>query len=140
MQRREYTPGYVLKDNEFLLKIRLNTGYRGQPESVSTGYITKFNKDGSMPVDFKNWDANRWSPEKPEIPIYIHEEEFKNGWKLHSWRFGKSQNWARLIHPDGFTLEIYLNQFLEIIANDTLVNGELQGRYKWSDHKLIKEK
>jgi hypothetical protein len=140
MELRLYEEGYQLKENEYLLKIRLNTGYRGQHQSVSTGFITKFNQDGSMPISFKEWDANRWSPEKPEVPIYIHEENYRSGWKLHSWRFGKSQNWASVIHPNGFTLEIYLQQFLEIIENNTIINGEIMGNFKWENRKLIKEK
>ena len=135
---RLYEEGYKLQENEYLLKIRLNTGHRDY-QVPKTGFMTKFNKDGSMPVAFKNWDANRWSVEKPEIPIYVHTEDFKEGWKLYSCRFGQSQNWAALIHPDGFTVEVYLEHFLGIIETNTLVNGEIKGKFKWKDYELIKE-
>jgi hypothetical protein len=29
------------------------------------------------------------------------QETYRTGWKLISWRFGQSQNWARVRHPEG---------------------------------------
>jgi hypothetical protein len=133
MELRLYEEGYQLKENEYLLKTQ--PPRRG---TVPTGFITKFNKDGSMPVAFKDWGKFYPAYETPET--YIHEEFYRSGWKLSSWRFGQSQNWATLIHPNGFTLEIYLQQFLEIVENNTIVNGEIMGNFKWENRKLIKEK
>ena len=125
---RVYKEGYVLKDNEYMLKIRI-----GKP---STGFLSKFNKSGSMPVAFDNWGTTYHNPVK--LPIYVFEERPRSGWKLHSWRFGQSQNWATVIHPEGFTLEIYLQQFLEIIEENTIINGVIQGSFYWADNKLIR--
>jgi len=136
---KQYTEGYELKEDEFLLKLRTDS-YREHNTQIPTGYITKFNKNGSMAVDFANWGISRWSTtkEKP-LPIFIHKETYRTGWQLSSWRFGKSQQWAAVIHPDGFLLEIYLSQFLQLALNNTIVDGELIGEFRWEGHKLIKK-
>jgi len=71
------------------------------------------------------------------LPTYVFKETTREGWKLISWRFGQSQNWAILLHPERFTVEIYLNQFLEIMQNNTIINGEIIGKFYWKDHTLI---
>lgn len=132
----KYEVGYKLKDDEYLLKVVPNTWKDGSGK----GFLTKFNKDGSVPVAFKNWPCRRYGNNSPadfESPIYVHEETFSEGWKVMSWRFGQSQNWASLVHPKGFTVEIYLTQLLEIMKSHTIIKGELQGEFKWQDHKLI---
>lgn len=48
-----------------------------------------------------------------------------------------SQNWASLIHPNGYTIEIYLSQFLEIVQGFTIKKGVIIGEFKWEDNKLI---
>jgi len=139
-QFKEYSPGYELKENEYLLKIRPEDRWH----SVPTGFIAKLTKKGEVPEAFKKWGTEqrykdgKWGWSDP-LPTYIMEETFSSGWKLQSWRFGQSQNWASLIHPFGFTLEIYLQQFLEILKTTTVVNGEIQGEFKWEANKLIKK-
>jgi hypothetical protein len=129
-----YTEGYKLKDNEFLLKIRERDG-----QKIPTGFLTKFNKNGTMPVSFEEWGTYQYCRSlEPPLPIYIFEETYRSGWKIESWRFGQSQNWATMIHPEGFTVEIYLQQLLEIIKDSVVVNGELAAEYRWEDKKLIK--
>jgi hypothetical protein len=115
-----YQEGCKLKENDFLLKIR----------SDNTGFLTKFNKDETISHSFLNWSKDR--------PIYVFEETYKSGWKLKNWRFGQSQNWATLIHPEGFTVEIYLKQFLEIVLDNRIENGEIIGEFKWNKNKLYK--
>jgi len=132
----EYKKGYELKDDEYLLKVVPNAWNDGSGK----GFMTKFNKDGSMPVAFDNWPVRRYGNNSPadfEMPIRIHTETFSEGWRILSWRFGKSQNWASLVHPKGFTVEIYLTQLLEIMLEHTVIEGVLQGEFKWQDHKLI---
>ena len=132
MSYKAYTEGYVLEEDEYLLKIRLsNVG-----QITDTGFLSKFTQKGQFPKAFDEWGTNYYQREK--LPTYIFKETFKSGWKLLSWRFGQSQNWARVIHPEGFTLEIYLQQFLEIMQNNTVINGEIQGEFKWQDNKLVK--
>jgi len=131
-----YTDGYKLEEDEYLLKVQKNVWNDGSDK----GFLTKFNKDGSMPVAFKDWPCRRYTPTSEadfEMPIYIHKERFRPGWRIMSWRFGMSQNWASLIHPDGFTVEVYLDQLLEIIKEFSTSGGTLIGEFKWEGHKLI---
>ena len=129
---KAYVDGYELKDDEYMLKVRKND---------KVGFLVKYNKDGSIPKAFRQW-TDRYDYSKREcvecdLQITVHTEVFKSGWKIESWRFGKSQNWAKVIHPNGFKIEVYLSQLLEVIKNGDVVKGELQGEYKWEDHKLI---
>lgn len=131
-----------LQENEYLLKIRPKT--KGSKEH-DTGFLSKFNKDGSIPKAFDDWgvqhryylDLNH--PKEEPLPITVHVETFKKGWKIVAWRFGMSQNWATMLHPDGFTVEIKLQNLLELLKKNTLKKGELVGEFKWEDHKLIKK-
>lgn len=133
---RLYEKGDVLKDNEYLLKIR---GNRSENE-IPTGFLTKFNKDGSIPKAFDSWGTYSYSRVQNEMLFtYIFEETYRSGWKLFSYRFGKSQNWAEMIHPEGFIVEIYLTDLLDLIHENLIVNGELSGRFKWEGNKLIKD-
>lgn len=127
---------YNLKEDEYLLKIRPNN------DGTQTGFLTKLTKKGDLPVAFENWETQGWygKENKPNYPITLHKENFSKGWKLLRWRFGQSQNWATVIHPKGFTLEIYLKQFLEIVQENTIVKGEIQGEFKWENNILIKNK
>lgn len=130
---KKYIKGYQLEEDEYLLKIRNNR------DGTKTGFLTKLTQKGELPKAFENWENQYWygRGEKEVCPIYIHKESFYKGWKLLKWRFGQSQNWATIIHPAGFTLEIYLNQFLEIALNNTIEDGEIQGEFKWENNKLI---
>ena len=127
-----YKEGMKLGENQYLLKIRPTDKYTSE-----TGFLVKFNKDGSVPKVFKDWGVSRYSPTDP-LPIYIFEETFRKGWKLKEWRFGMSQDWATMIHPEGFTVEIYLNDFLNVVQKNTIKKGEIIGEFKWEDKKLIK--
>jgi hypothetical protein len=127
-----YVPGQKLEEGEYLLKLmNVNNEY-------NVGFLTLFNKNGSIPVNFTNW-GNGYRA-KIDLPIYVFKEEFNSGWKLESWRIGESQSWARLFHPEGFLVEIHLQNFLETVKTGDLIKGELQGKYKWEYSKLIKEK
>lgn len=137
MSYKLYTEGYVLENEEYLLKIRKSDGSgRGILGNFDTGFFSKFTQKGQFPKAFDEWGTSYYQKEK--LSTYVFRETFRSGWKLLSWRFGQSQNWARVIHPEGFTLEIYLQQFLEIMQNNTVINGEIQGEFKWQDNKLVK--
>jgi hypothetical protein len=123
----------VLNEDEYLLKIRPK---EYNCNGIPTGFITKYNKDGSMPKSFIEWGQMYGKP--IELPTTLHIESFKSGWEIVSWRFGMSQNWATMKHPDGFTLEIYLDNLLDIVKSSTIENGVLIGEYKWENRKLIK--
>jgi hypothetical protein len=141
---REYREEEKLKENQFLLKLRHDNVYDSvtgiwSPAKHKTGFLTKLTQKGVIPVKFHEWGGKQWSESGKDHPIYVFEERFRSGWKIVSWRFGKSQNWATVLHPEGFTVEIYLQQFLEVIKESTVVAGDLIGKFKWQDHKLIKE-
>jgi len=131
-----YKEGEPLKENEFLLKIRVN------PCKTNTGFMTKLNKDGSIPKAFKEWSVDKyWTPNSEhdkDFSIFKVEERFRNKWKIEGFRYGKSQNWAILVHPDCFTLEIYLDDFLKIIKENIIEKGVIIGEFKWDNNKLIK--
>lgn len=127
-----YIDNYQLKDNEYLLKI---------DESDKMGFLTKLTQKGLIPKAFDEWRYDfiylRKDKNKPKFPIYIHEEVPTNGWKLIKWRIGKSQEWATVMHPEGFMIEIYLTNFLEIVKNNTIINGVIQGQFIWKENKLV---
>lgn len=129
-----YIPGQILNENEYLLKVRPRNKY----SICDTGFFSKLTQKNVIPKPFDDWNYNEHY-DKTKLPIYVYTEEFKSGWKLFSWRFGKSQNWAIIIHPEGFTLEIYLNQFLDVIKDCTIINGEIIGEFKWEENRLIKK-
>jgi len=124
---QKYEAGYQLKENEYLFKNR-----------SGTGFLAKLNKNGTIPKNFDNWNIG-YGTNITKLPIYVFEETYRSGWKLSSWRFGESQNWAKVICPEGFSLEIYLQQFLSIVQNNTIVNGEIIGEFMWKENKLIKK-
>jgi hypothetical protein len=133
---KPYEDGYELKEDEYLLKIVKNSWQDGSDK----GFLAKHTQKGKIPEAFKNWPVRRYAGNSPadwDHPVYVHKETFGSGWRIMSWRFGQSQNWASLVHPKGFTVEIYLTQLLEIMKTHTVIEGVLQGEFKWQDHKLI---
>jgi len=134
---RLYEPGYKLQENEFLLKVRTRYAHT----TTDTGFLTKLTQKGELPKSFIDW-GKAYDYVKREYtsdpPIQIHTEDFRGGWKLESWRFGQSQNWASVITPEGWTVEIYLSQFLDIVKENTIINGEIIGEFKWEANRLIK--
>lgn len=115
-----------LEDNEYLLKVRDHDNF---------GYMTKYNKNGSMPKAFESWSRSYQTGE--DLPIQIHVEEFKKGWKFISYRTGESQSWATVQHPDGFKLEVYLSNMMDVVKYATIVKGEIIGKFKWEGKKLV---
>jgi hypothetical protein len=90
-QKRLYEPGYQLKENEYLLKIRPASRWHSLP----TGFLSKLTKKGEIPKAFTEWSTERhWHGGKLIIKaieeIYVVTEDFKAGWKLIEWRFGQS--------------------------------------------------
>lgn len=135
-----------LREDEWLLKIRetpskkiWQDGRWVETKPHKTGFLSKLTKKGELPKPFVNWGGIHYGESGRDLPIYVFKEDYRTGWELLSWRFGKSQNWATVMHPEGFTLEIYLDNFLEVIKNDTLDHGTILGEYKWIDNKLIKK-
>jgi hypothetical protein len=124
-----YKIGDKLEEDQFLLKT--STNYFG----TNIGYMTKFNKDKSIPKSFIEWHT--YGSGSTAIQTFIFDEYFRPGWKVVSERQGASQNWIVVMHPEGFTLEIYQHSFFELMKTITIVNGVLQGEFKWNANKLI---
>jgi hypothetical protein len=141
-----YDPTYgELLEDQWLLKIREDAQYGWDGEkhfiekTYKTGFLTKLTKKGELPKSFHEWGGARYGESGHDLPIYVFQEDYRSGWKLISWRFGKSQNWARMRHPEGFILEIYLDSFLEVVKDTTMDQGVIVDEYKWENNKLIKK-
>ena len=117
-----------LKENEYLLKVC---------EDRSLGFMTKLNQDGSVPKAFLNWSPNYRNVSVKET--FIFEETFREGWKVVTYRSGKSQDWVKVKHPLGFDVEIYMKNFFSIMGSTTIENKEIIGKFKWNKNQLIKE-
>lgn len=129
--QRPYVDGYKPLENEYLLKIRIDD---------NTGFMSKLTMKNALHKSFEEWGIYKYSrePQVP-LPIYVIEETYRSGWELISWRIGQSQEWATVLHPFGFTVEIYLTDFLNIVKNNVIVNGKIEGEFKWEGNKLIKK-
>ena len=114
-----------LKDDEYLLKIYDRSS---SAASYILGFMTKLNKDGTVPKAFERWQPNYRDTVKD---TFIMTETFKPGWKVHSYRTGKSQDWVKLVHPDGFIIEVYMEDFFEILADTSIIDSEIMGSFKW---------
>lgn len=115
-----------LKEDEFLLKIYFC--FRR-----NLGFMTKLNKDGSIPAAFKSWKPNYREPVKDS---YIIKEYPREGWKVTSYRTGP-QDWVKVRHPLDFVVEIYMKDFFNILLNHEIINGEIKGKFRWEAKKLI---
>ena len=132
------TYGPLLED-QWLLKLR-----NDYPNK--TGFLSKLTQKGALPVKFEDWNSTqsynretgKWDVTK-DTTTYVWQENYRSGWTLKNWRIGKSQEWAVVKHPEGFLLEIYLTNFLEILKQDITVFGVLSEEYKWEDNKLIRK-
>lgn len=134
-KKRRYKTGDSLGDNEYLLRVE-----------DDIGYLSKLNKDGSVSKNFIKWrNYGVWNSKtskteitkESELDIMIHRESFSSGWKFVSFRGGESQDWAVLKHPLGFEVEVYIHTFIDMIQDHTIINGVLQGQFKWSYSKLV---
>ncbi len=125
---RKFTEGYILEEDEFLLKIS-GSGYR--EHNANKGFLTKFTQKGKIPLPFKNWH--------PDLDIYVVKEEFRKGWKIVGFREGMSTTWVILVHPNNYTLEINISNFINLLKEITIDKGELIGEFRWEDHNLIQK-
>jgi len=122
----------MLEDNEWLIKVEPDYTQEDNNEGFyAAGFLAKYNKDGTVPQNFKNWRGEDKG---------IHKEDFNKGWKLFSIRAGKSQDWVVLIHPLGFTLEVRAYDFLEdVLPKITIVKGEILEACRWEGKKITIE-
>ena len=125
----EYDGTKKLKEDEYLLKVVPH-------DNTMSGFLTKLTQKNEIPVSFKNWNGYGKSAEA----TYLIQEEPREGWKIAGYRFGKSQNWARMRHPFGFTIEIHMTNLFTLLESGTAEFGVLKGKYKYAKNKLIPEK
>ena len=125
-----------LEENEFLLKVYEHRNPNYPDYDHDLGFMTKLNKDGSIPKAFNNWKPNYREPVKES---YLMKEFFRDGWRVDKYRTGKSQDWIKVKHPLGFIVEIYMSNFFEIMECTVIDNMELIGKFRWENKKLIKE-
>lgn len=139
----EYKEGRILEKDEYLLKIG---DKKYQRREGDVGFLSKLTQKGEIPKHMINWGNGiisnatdqqphtKWETYYPKI--HIHKEKLAFGWMVVDYRTGKSQDWAIVKHPDGFEVEIYMKNFFEIIKENRIVCGEIEGRYRWDSHKL----
>lgn len=148
---RDYIIGEnTLADNEWLLKTTSSLPGAYPALHVTKGFMTKFTQKGVLPKAFIEWGSKFDYSNGPNynsrctypiistLPISIMEEVPREGWSIHDCRIGKSQEWATMLHPLGFTVEIYLSNLLDLIPDITIIKGVLQGQFYWNAKKLYK--
>ena len=125
-----------LNDDEYLLKLREANEW-SKVKTTPTGFLTKLTQKKKVPKTFLEWGTFYGQPR--ELDTFIVKEDFKSGWEFKSFRWGQSQSWAVLKHPDGFLVEIYSKNFEELIINNKIINGVINGEFKWEYSCLIKK-
>lgn len=83
--------------------------------------MVRLNKDGSVPVAFKDW-ASYGSFNRAKA-VYLIDEEFRSGWSFKDLRTGMSTAWLQIKHPLGFILEINGKAFSKICSSISMDNG-----------------
>ncbi|MBL4880622.1 MAG: hypothetical protein JKX82_04780 [Oleispira sp.] len=122
-----------LKEDEYLLKVWTNPS-ESRLDFRKVGFLTKLNKDGSIPVKFEGWREHL--PQTLSKVKVVHQG-FYSGWKLLGYRRGASADWAILLHPAGYTLETKLVEFLGLLSECVVAQGELLGQFQWVKGKLV---
>ncbi len=153
--------GFKFKRTEDDLKVNYNEGgikllaseYYLKLDVVSdelVGFLAKPTQKGKVPLSFVNWRTKHIKNQnyqgdfldsklkRREIDCYLFTEIFREGWEFVGFRWGQSQSWARVKHPVGFILEIYASNLKEIILENNLNKGVIEGMWKWEKNKLIK--
>lgn len=135
--RTLYNPGDKLEDDQYLLVERPMNVYN----RTGTGLLAKLTLKGAIPKEITSSASfyDHSISAMNSVPIYVFDEFYRPGWKLVDKYSGASQDWAIMRHPEGFTISIYLHNFMKLVLENTLVNGELQGEFMWKDKKLIKK-
>lgn len=121
----KWSEGMLLNEDNYLLKVK-----------GDKGFLSKLTIKEALPKPFLDWGF-RWGETPNTENIYIITNEYLGGWIFEGFRIGKSQNWAKVRSPLGYILEIYLENFEEIIRGTTMLNGLIRGLFKWEGNKLL---
>lgn len=121
-----------LEDDEWLLKVYEHKAPIGD---YNLGFLSKLKKTGELPIAFE-----MWKPDYRETieDFFLIKEKFRPGWEITTYRTGKSQDWVVVTSPEKIRLEIYMDNFFELMLSNSIVNGELIGDFKWHSKTLIK--
>lgn len=112
----QYVRGDPLEEDEYLIRLR-----------ESKAFMTKLTKKGQVPTSLVKWVRSK----NVEEEIRVIQEEFRSGWEIQGARHGMSQSWIGVQHPHGFMLEITTDRLISILQEHTVINGTLQGKWKW---------
>ena len=124
-----YVVGSPLLDDEFLLKFN-----KGSERIPGKGFMTKLNQTGTIPKPFLDWNKNG------DLEIFVIKEEYRTGWKIEGFRRGQSTDWVELVHPFGFTVEIYCDrEFENQLKTLDISQGNIIGEFKWNNRRLLKK-
>lgn len=144
-QMRKYNGETELKENEYLLKIRNEpewTTWSGAiVEASQTGFLTKLRKaDKKLPKKFEEW-GHRYnyeskSHEDVTPDTWIVEQNLQKGWKIDAYRRGTSADWTVVLHPEGYTLEIKTQNFMDLVSKVTITKGLVKEALRWVNGEL----
>ena len=123
----------TLTEDQWLLKVRTDNSHP-TPEYRKTGFLTKLTQKGQIPKAFDGWGKY-----PVVLPTKIHTEDYAFDWWFLGYRRGCSQDWAIVLHPKGFTLEMHLNKFIAMLPEIVIENGELLGQFKWTRDGIKKK-
>ena len=128
-----------LEESEYLLKFFERTQY-GTDDKTTIGFMSKLNKSGTMPKAFRSWQGYTYNGNEYkllDLDTYIFNEYPRSGWKVGTYRTGDSQSWVQMLHPLNFCVEIYMFEFFKLLKTINIIDGELQGKFRWENKKLI---
>ena len=115
----DFIDDYVLGVNQFFYRKRIGV----------EGYMTKANKDGSLPKNFQNVPGNS--------VIYTMTEDFRAGWKFSKIENTQNSAWLRLRHPLGFEVKVHTRELLNIMDSSEIVNREIMRHCKYDPKAKI---
>lgn len=143
---RKFNGETELKENEYLLKIRNEAEWTTWEGKVipahQTGFLTKLTKaDKRLPKKFEEWGV-RYNQElkakEDTIPdTWIVEQNFQKGWKVDTYRRGTSADWTVVLHPEGYSLEIKTQNFMDLVGKITITKGLIKEALKWDNGELV---
>lgn len=139
----EFIHEYDLEEGQYFLKVQPRKkqipgtwDYVEDNSQPSYGYLTKCNKDGSLPKLFNEWGY--------QLDMFLFQEKYRFGWKINDSRNARmgGVSWIELIHPEGFTVEIRATDFVDILKTIKTDNGLILNKcfYEAKSKVLLIEK
>lgn len=107
----------------YVARVRRGTGL-----DEVLGYMVEADKEHTKAFEKKKSSADRWASGSNRLdPIYVDNEP-KTGFVMvtNVSRYSTSNVVWRCRHPEGFEFEITSSNMCDLIANNTIINGEFQ--------------